>query len=221
VSKEKPKGEGYLATGPRMWWSRSRPRLAVSSGPVAESKTPRKASWLFGSLRVILGVLLVLFVAVSAFWLVLGVTILPTVRADGDMWVVQRAAWPEGKAPTGATVLVLPAAVERGIVDRAELLVSSGEGNYVAQVIAQPGSEVTVDIDGKILVNGFITEFRTPPEVPVGSTGGNYLAVCLTETCGPVGYPVFVPADAVLGKVLGAIKPGGFGPFPSFAGIPE
>ena len=221
MSEEKQDSEGYLATGPKMWWSRSRPRLAVSSPKGEAAPRTKKTYRIWSTVKAILGVIVVLAVALGAFWLVLGVTIIPTVRADGDTWVVQRAAWPEGKAPSGATVLALGAPVERGIVERAELLVSSGEGNYVAKIIAAPGSEISTDSFGTILVDGVPSEFRVPPEVPLGSTGEDYLAVCLSDTCGIPGYPIAIPTDVVLGKVLGVVESGGFGPFPTFTGITE
>lgn len=173
------------------------------------------------SIRFVLGLVLVLVGAAAAFWFVLGVTIMPTIRLDGALWVVQRAAWPEGQAPEGATVLALPAAVERGFGDRAALLVSSGDNSVVATVIADPYSKISTSEDGQILVDGSPTKFRTMPGGLKGDVGDNYLALCRAGSCGMPGGAFLIPTDRVLGRVLGFFNAGGFGPIPSYTGVPE
>jgi hypothetical protein len=219
MSGESQNSDGRLATGPRRWWSFNKPQLAASVPDGIPAPQVPKKNVLLGAIRSILGLLAIIFAVVAGCWLVLGMTLLPTVRIDGANWIVQRSAWPEGKAPEGSTMLALTAPVDRGLMSRADILFSSHDDASVVTVVAGPYSDISMSKDQMILVNGKPTSIRVPAKVPSGNTGNTYLTLCRSGGCSVPGSILLVPVDNVLGKVLGSIAPGGLGPFPWFVSV--
>ena len=222
VSTSKREPEGSLSTGSVRRWSRHRPQLVASTpDDTPDPVLNENGNNIAVVLRFFAVLITVVVITTIASWFIMGVTILPTVRVDGTTWLVQRSAWPEGQAPTGSEVLSLPNAVDRSFSARAGLLFSDGSGNSIEVVVGKPYSQVTTDKSGAILVDGKQTGYRPATRVPDGTIGNNYLVLCRSGACGSSGSALLVPAENVLGKVIGSFHPGGFGPIPTFSGSTE
>lgn len=209
---------GRLANGPVRRFSLARPKLAAAVTGLPETDlaptTPRPRRFAL-TVQTMAGIIAVLAGAIAACWVILGLTILPTVRVEGGLWVVQRAAFPEGQAPHDAVVLATTGPTDRSISGRWRLLTGTDPGARILQVIAGPTDVISLTATGGILVNDQPTGLQASPTLPAGVVGDRYLAICLVGTCGPVNQVLAVDTHHVLGKVLGRYQGVRLAPVPN------
>jgi hypothetical protein len=143
-----------------------------------------------------------------AAWVVLGLTVLPTMNVGGEIWAAKWAAYPTGAVPAGAVIAVSDRPVQRGLGDRfASLVGMGGDTRTVHLVVAGPGYEVHSEPGGPVLWNGQDTGYVT--DVPIVShlLGEKYLTVCVAGDCGGPGTVTEVPAANVVGQAMGTYSP--------------
>lgn len=203
TARRKPAGstaDGRLAANPRVRrWLTGKPKLAVDAAELSDSPEPA-AKPVGVVVRLTLLVVAIVGLLFTVCWLVLGLTVAPTVRAGGDSWLVQRGAWTQGDAPPGERVLVLPEPVERGFLARIRLLAPTGGDKFVATVIAKPSSAMSVR-RGRLVVDGVRTgvPVQRKPVLPADS----YLLRCESGSC--AGRLMTAPAGNVLGSARGPL----------------
>jgi len=145
-------------------------------------------------------------IVVVSLWATLGLTLMPTVKADDSWWLVNRTPWVQGDAPIGERVVVQSTAVDSGIVARAELLIGGGD-NIVATIAASP--QVGRSEGGTVIVStpeSGTTTYKLPDSVTWTPADGTYLVLCGAESaCGPAGTVQAVPVENVLGRAARAL----------------
>lgn len=212
---------GRLAAGPIRRWVVGKPRLAASSTPEPQ----KSGSVAFSSAQLVyrLGVLLrasvvvgvmVTFAAVAS-WAILIATVLSMPPLDGKTYVVQRAAWAEGQIPADSTIFALSSPVDRSIEGRFKLSTDGDKNASVVLVLGGPNITVATNTEGRILINGELTDTTVTVPIALHNVGGNYLALCVEGPCGSPGTPIEVPIEHALGKVLGSTKFLGIAPAPA------
>lgn len=203
-----------LSAGVLRTFRRSRPQLAASSAGSPEpvrAVRPGSRRSVGGLVRFIASVFGLLLATGVGVWVVLTLTVLPTVSAGGSTWLVQRAADTVGRTPVGTTVLLMPEKIDRSFTARAKLL-TGVDGAYVVKVIADPGSKISVSQTGKLLVDDTATTYVVPANLQAKVLGTQYAAECVTGPCGTPGSVVLVPVDNVLGTVVGKVSLSGITP---------
>jgi len=112
--------------------------------------------------------------------------------------MVKRALWTQGGAPVGEKVVALTQPVERGPLDRLELLVGGGGERALLTIVAQPKNKIAV-VGGRLTVDGATTLYPLTT-LPNRSKTSTYLAECNTGACGEPGTLVTIPTNQVLGQ---------------------
>lgn len=194
-----------LSAGVEPPWRSSRPSLAADplGDDVAAELPKRREPLAWSSAKAIAGVLAIAAGVAVAGWVILGLTVLPTMRIGDQAWFVKWAAHPEGQVPAGTIVAAGSEPVRRGLLDRAVSLAGLDAGSRAIYVIvAGPGSEARSEPDGRVIWAGTDTGYSTPVPIPPHLLGGSYLAMCVTGPCGEPGTFSDVPASHVLGTVI-------------------
>lgn len=199
---------GLLSSGRLPFWKQSKPRLAVdeidpSTGAEPLPVSSRAIASVAKAAALLVGVL-VMF-TVSA-WVILGVTVMPTPRVDGNAWAVKWAAWPQGAVPADSLVAVVAGPVETSIPARFRYQFASDQVT-IQRVLAGPGGTVEVLPDGTVTWNGTPVSARAGDTVTPGPLGDAYLAVCEVGDCGGQGAASIVPVDSVMGQARGIYTP--------------
>jgi hypothetical protein len=144
-----------------------------------------------------------LFVLVAAAaWFLLASTVMATPKIGDDVWVVQRAAWVEGKAPAGALVVANGQPVRVEILERMSETVTGYPDGFVAELVAPANAEIAVSEDGFLIVDGDQTTILAPDLTDARELGQNYFASCVTGACGEPGTLFEIPVSHVLGQAL-------------------
>ena len=206
--KRPSRSTGLLSSGSLPFWKQSKPALAVDTVDPVTGEEPipvpnRAIASIAKGLAIVLAVL-VGFTAAS--WLILGVTVMPTPRVDGEAWAVKWAAWPEGAVPPGSLVAVVDGPVGRDLPSRFGY--QFGSGNITIQrVIAGPGGTVTTTDSGEVLWNGEPTGATSNGLIADEQLGDAYLTACVVGECGAVGTAQIVPTNSIMGEALGTYTP--------------
>lgn len=213
--------QGSLAYGSIRRWSRDKPKLLAGKEEVTSKIDPLdsvKTKVTFG-LRFFITILVVIFISGAGALSLLGTTVLPVIRIDGDIWLVQRAVYIQGQIPKQAVVLSLGNPVERSTASRITLLFNDNSSASIVKIIASPLDKVSVNDRNMVLVNGESSGLS--PFMPMTShtLGDQYLGICLQGDCGEINKIIEIPTDYVLGKVIGNIRFGlGLGSPPDYSG---
>lgn len=185
------KGEplGKLSTSNKIKkWVIGKPKLAASVPSDPTSPKIEKLNIPAITFRLILLALIMTFIVVFAMWIILGLTILPTVRAGNSTFLVSTTSWTQGSAPDDTYVMVLPKPVERSILSRAIMLVNSDP----------TGENSVFVVKGKNKTGGYIAECYTGYCKNNKSVAKNAHAL------------INVPANNVLGEVKKELTITGF-----------
>jgi hypothetical protein len=208
VSRPRKSSEGSLSSGKRFGAGLSRhkrPTLAADfpdGTQTAGAPEPKVAVTLF---RGVAGLVIVGIVLLISGWLLIGLTVLPTLRVQGVPWLVKWSAWPEGAVPAGAVVMTDPDGRKIDLTSRAGLLFSDGSGRAIMQVVGGPGGDIATGAGNRVILNGVLQDWRYPTPLPSTRLGDNYLAVCLSGDSCQRGDVVLLPIQNVLGEVLGYV----------------
>lgn len=157
-------------------WVIGKPRFA---GVLPEDPTSPKVERLNVPAVISRLVLLALGTAIVvgfAMWVILGLTVLPTVQAGNSLYLTSRTAWTEGAAPNGALATDLGKPVERSMYSRLVALFNSNpdDKNSIVKIVNR-------DMSGNYLVTCEVGACEAFPPgtvfpVPIGNILGETTA---------------------------------------------
>lgn len=157
----------------------------------------------------------------ALLWLILVSTLLGTPVVGGQMWLVQRNAYP-ALIPAGQVVSVHDTPESDQPLDRIIDGWNGTPGTSIHQVLAMPTQVVTATADGQLVVNDADSGFRVPLDVaetlaatPLELGQGDYLTVCLAGDCAGED-PTVTQRALVGGRVLARFDLGGVAPVPTY-----
>lgn len=217
---KKDKTGGALAYGPVRRWSRAQPKLLATTpgeNPDIDPKETIKKITL--GLRFFVTIIIVIIISGMGALLLLGTTVLPLIRVEGNSWLVQRAVYIQGQVPKKAVVLSLGKPIERTVTSHLTLLFQDNSQASIIEIIASPLDKVTLSKQNIVIVNGHSLGLPPSESMIAHTLGDQYLGICLQGACGKPNTISEIPTDYVLGKVIGNIHFGfGLGSPPVYSG---
>lgn len=189
--------------------TRSKPKLLATNIPGVEYKTWKDYA---GPIAIALSKAIVAFVGVATLmiggtWAVLVGTIISAPLVDNERLVIQRSTWVTGDAPIGEVIAAIEGVRPSTFFDKvAHEVVYDASNNLVLVVIAQPGSDISAEAGGRIMVDGARTRFTADRDIQPVQIMESYLALCVAGSCGTPGTPFELPIDKVIGSVKGTIS---------------
>lgn len=179
----------------------ARTRLGISDDAVLLDDVTDQLS--LRVLRTSLRVAAAAVVVAAALYVALAVTVVAVMDSGEQSALVVRGAFPGGVAKPGEFAFTSAQAYDRSLPGKITQAFVGVPGGATMEIVAVPGSKLTMDADGQVLANQLPTRFFNTPgaSLPAAQLGHEYLAVCISGNGCVSGELVVVPDNHVVGKV--------------------